>query len=253
MLLPAGWQSSVSWSQQALRQYFRISGSLSLPLIWFLSPSPAASLTDAAAFWSTQSPPRWGETLKWPLKLHCNHTHLKTTRKCLPYASKPSVCVLVSRRGDYWQERESRAWIEELSGSDSCCPCLWSDLSEPLSCLSAWCLTSVWCSTGLREDQALPELALPLSLCNRSSANTSNTYPPPTHPFFRSTLWTNELFLSKNMCNLLDHKMRLNNSALPELVEQSQKNKKVPARHDSLITGHCTGIVAWSWWPLSLF
>lgn len=99
MLLPAGWQGSGPWSRQALRHFFWISGSLSLPLIWFLSPSPAASLTDAAAFWSTQTSPRRGETLKWPLKLHCNHTQLKTTRKCLPYATKPSVCVLVSWRG----------------------------------------------------------------------------------------------------------------------------------------------------------
>lgn len=101
--------------KQALRHFFRISGSLSIPLIWFLSPSLDASLTDAAAaFWSTQTSPLRGETLKWLLKLHCNHTQLKTTRKCLPYASKPSVCVWASRRGII--DKSGRAWIEELSG-----------------------------------------------------------------------------------------------------------------------------------------
>lgn len=115
MLLPAGWQGSGPWSQQALRQFFWISGSLRLALIWSLSPSPAASPTDAAAFWSTQTSPRWGETLKWPLKLRCNHTQLKTTRKCLPYASNPSVCVLLNWRGII-DKSMSGAWIKELSG-----------------------------------------------------------------------------------------------------------------------------------------
>lgn len=83
---PTGWQGSGPWSQQALRQFSRIRERLSRPLIWVLSLSPVASVTDAAAVWSTQLSPWWGETMKWPSKLHCNHAQLKTTRKCLPYA-----------------------------------------------------------------------------------------------------------------------------------------------------------------------
>lgn len=128
-----------------------------------------------------------------------------------------ALCLCFSElKGDYWQERESAAWIEDLSGVDSYCLCLWSDLSEPLSCLSACCLTSVWCSAGLREDQALPVLALPLS----GALRTHQTSPLPPRP------WTNELFLSKNMCSVLDHQKNLNNGALGELAEQSKKTRK---------------------------
>lgn len=174
----SGWQGSGPWSRQDLRHFSRISQSLRLPLIWFVSLSPATSLTDAAAFWSTQTCPLQGETLKWPLKLHCNHTQLKTTRKCLPYASKPPFSCFSDLKVDYWQKWESSTSVDKLCGGDSYCPCLWSDPSEPLSCLSAHHLTSVWCSAGLREDQALPELAIPFSPCNRSSANTSNAACP---------------------------------------------------------------------------
>lgn len=174
----AGWQGSGPWSRQALRHFSQISRSLSLPLIWFVSLSPAASLTDAAAFWSTQTCPLQGETLKWPLKLHCNHTQLKTTRKCLPYASQPSVSVLVSWRWIIGKSGRAvpgqTSWVAVTLIAHVCdqiCQ------SHSAVCLPR-CLTSVWCSAGLREDQALPELALPFSPCNRSSANTSNTARP---------------------------------------------------------------------------
>lgn len=65
-------------------------------------------------FWSTQTYPQRGETFKLPLKLHCNHTQLKTTSKCLPYASKPTVFVLVIWR-DIIVKRMTCALIEELS------------------------------------------------------------------------------------------------------------------------------------------
>lgn len=131
-----------------------------------------------------------------------------------------ALCLCFSElKRDYWQELESGAWTEEMSGCDSYCPCLWSDLSEPLSCLSAWCLTSVWCSTGLREDQALPELALPLSPCNRSSANTSNT--PPT-PFFRCELMN---YFYQKICAVCWLTRGEWTTALRESVEQSKKTK----------------------------
>lgn len=131
------------------------------------------------------------------------------------------------------------------------CPCLWSDLSEPLSCLSAQCLTSGWCSTGLREDQALPELALPLSPVQQELWEHIKHIPPSPH--FRPQ-WTDELFLSKNMCALLDHQRRLNGrQRLLRVSRTTKENKKAPVGLDSFVTGHRTGIAAWSWWPLCLF
>lgn len=132
------------------------------------------------------------------------------------------LLVFSELRVDYWQERVSCTWTDGLSGGDSYCWCLWSDLSEPLSCLSACCFVSVWCSAGLREDQALPELALPFSPCNRSSTNTSNTAPLPTFLPLR----THELFLSKNVRSLLDHQRRLTEQQCPSRVSRTIKENK---------------------------
>lgn len=138
----------------------------------------------------TATCPLQGETLKWPLKLHCNHTQLKTTRKCLPYAPEPCVSVSVGWRWIIDRSGRRVSGADELTGGDSRWPRLWSDRSEPLSCQSASWVATVWCNTGLREDQALPELALPSSPSNGSPGNTSNAdHPPsPTPPFFRCEL-----------------------------------------------------------------
>lgn len=55
-------------------------------------------------------------------------------------------------------------------------------------------------------------------------------------------LWTNELFLSKNVYSLLDHQKRLTVQRRALRVSCTiQENKKAPVRLDSLITGHCMG------------
>lgn len=216
----AGWQGSGPWSRQALRHFSQISRSLSLPLIWFVSLSPAASLTDAAAFWSTQTCPLQGETLKWPLKLHCNHTQLKTTRKCLPYASQPSVSVLVSWRWIIGKSGRAvpgqTSWVavtliahvcDQICQSHSAvCPAVWQvfDAAQALERIKPflnWLYLSPHATGALR---------------------THQTQPAPTF----LPLWTNELFLSKNVYSLLDHQRRLTEQQRPSRVSWTIKENK---------------------------
>lgn len=90
---------------------------------------------------------------------------------------------------------------------------------------SAVRLPTIWrvrCSAGLREDQTLPELAVPFSPCNRSSAHTSNAARPP--PFFCCEL-TNYFYQKMRTASGIITGDWLNNSTLGELVEQSKKTK----------------------------
>lgn len=98
MFCAFGWQGTGSWSQQSLRPFCWLSGSLNS--VWFDS---MLHLWHAAAFRSTQTSPWWGETLKWPLKLHCNQTQPKNNKKMSAICLKALCLCLSETSGDYWQ------------------------------------------------------------------------------------------------------------------------------------------------------
>lgn len=116
-----------------------------------------------------------GETLKPPLKLYCNHTPLKETRKCLPHASKPCVCALVSCRGLL-----TRVRVVELSGADQIC-----------QSHSAVCLPGVW--QVFDAAQALERIKPFLNWLYLPAHATGALW---THQKLL-LLWSNELFLAK--------------------------------------------------------
>lgn len=64
------------------------------------------------------------------------------------------IAVEITWYGMIWRsiidQRMISGLIEELSRWWLFCPCLQPYPSEPLSCPSAWCLTSVWCSMGFK-------------------------------------------------------------------------------------------------------
>lgn len=87
---------------------------------------------------------------------------------------------------------------------------------------SAVCLPGVWQSFDAA--QALERIKPFLNWLYLAPSATGAllTHQPPIH---LSSAVTDELFISKNMCSLLDHQRALNNSALRGLVEQSKKTK----------------------------
>lgn len=122
-------------------------------------------------------------------------------------------------KGDYWQGSE---WCLDR-GAEPAVTLIACVCDRICQSHSAVCLSGVW--QVFDAAQALERIKpflnwLYLSPCATGAQRTSNASPP----FL--PLWTNELFLSKNMCRLWDHRRRLNNSTLWELGEQSRKTKK---------------------------
>lgn len=110
---------------------------------------------------------------------------------------------------------------------------------------SAVCLPGVW--QVFDAAQALERIKPFLNWLYLSPRATGALRIHQTHLPLFLPLWTNELFLSKNMCSPLDHQRRQwTTAALRELVEQSKKTKSTSQTwfpHHWPLHGDCSMIL----------